>query len=226
MSTPKESLTQLLELAAKGSTGRPALAQKLADILLDWPVTYPESARLPFEALLEKTVRETDHETRAGVAQRFSTSPHASVDLLNELFFEAPADAKDAIIARNASPEEPDEIRDCAIDQTRLVEALRNDRSSIPQTLGEAVGLPSGVTDAALGDPSARALAVLCKGAHLSRATFSAIAILFDRARAAEDSYLRLATFDVVPASAARTMLAYWRTRKATAPIPLDRAAE
>lgn len=226
MSTPKESLTQLLELAAKGTSGRPALAHRLADLLLDWPSSYPESARLPFEALLEKTIRETDQETRATLAQRIAASPHVPVELLTELFFDAPADAKDAIIARNATGAEPTDDGDCSVDQARLIEALRSDRSKVPQTLGKAVGLPPAATAAALCDPSARALAVLCKGARLSRATFSAIAVLSDRTRAAEDSYLRLASFDVVPASAAKTMLAFWRTHNPAQPLSLDRAAE
>jgi hypothetical protein len=176
--------------------------------------------------LLEKAIRETDQRTRIGLVQRISASPHAPVDLLNEFFFEAPAVAKDAIIARNAGGQDAEDEDDGAIDQTGLIEAFRNDRSNLAQSLAEAVGLSPATVHAALGDQSARALAVLCKGARLSRATFSAIALLSDRNRSADDSYLRLASFDVVPASAAKTMLAFWRTRPSAHQVSFSRAAE
>ena len=60
MPTPKERLSHLLELAAQGAGERAALAGEVADLLLDWPETYPAGMRATFEALLEKIVREID----------------------------------------------------------------------------------------------------------------------------------------------------------------------
>ena len=44
----------------------------------------------------------------------------------------------------------------------------------------------------------------------------SALAVLSDRSRAAEDSYLRLAAYDSVPQSAAESLLAFWRHKAGT----------
>ena len=71
MPTPKERLSHLLELAAQGASERAHLADEVADLLLDWPVQYPEAMRATFVALLEKIVREMAGPNRAVLAARF-----------------------------------------------------------------------------------------------------------------------------------------------------------
>src|SRR5882724_4237614 len=101
MPTPKERLSHLLELAAKGAAERAALAGEVANLLLDWPAQYPAAMRASFEALLEKIAREVDFGARRELAQRFCGIGDASLSLLNELFLAAPDAMKDEIIKRN-----------------------------------------------------------------------------------------------------------------------------
>jgi hypothetical protein len=225
MRPPKERLSRLLELAAQGGAARATLAHELSDILLDWPAEYTEGARLPFEALLEKTIREVDRKTRISVAARFAKRPDAPIDLMNELFFSATAELKSEIVARNAGGFCHDDAGP-EFDEHRLLDAMRASRGRLAEPLARALCVLPEMAEEILGDISGQSLAIACKGAHAARATFSAIAVLSDRTRAAEDSYLRLATYDEVPQSAAERILASWRAQTDNAQMLRDAAAE
>jgi hypothetical protein len=226
MPTPKERLTHLLELAAKGEPARPALARTLCDILLDWPADYSDSARLPFEALLEKSLREVDRATRAEIAARFAQRADAPIDILNELFFAASAEMKDTIVARNAEDARNDADRPCSVDADRLIGIIRTRSWEFPDAFAQVLNLPRTTVDEILRDASVQALAVACKGVGLERAAFSTIAILTDRTRAAEDSYLRLAVYDTIPQGAAARLMGFWRAHPEPALAQFDQAAE
>jgi hypothetical protein len=207
-------MTRLVELAAQGAGGTPSLAQELADVLLDWPESYPVSAREPFIVLLGKTIRDVDDAVRATLAQRFLHHQDAPLTVLNELFFAAPAEMKDEIIGRNCDDTSAgDEV--CALDEVSLVTLAREHPESFDRRFADALNLRIQTARDILQDSSGRALALALKGAAAGRATYSTIAVLVDRVRAAEDSYLRLASFDIVPPNAARRMLSYWRTQYA-----------
>ena len=64
-----------------------------------------------------------------------------------------------------------------------------------------------------------QALAVACKSAYLSRAAFSALALLSARGdrMSAQDSYTRLAAYDSLSRSDAITTLESWRQGEAKA---------
>ena len=101
--SPRERLSRLVELAAEtDSVARRALVDGLADLLLDWPDTYPVTMREPFEALLEKSVQNVDATSRAALAERFLEYNNAPLHLLNLLVFDAAPDTKSAILIRNA----------------------------------------------------------------------------------------------------------------------------
>lgn len=226
MSSPKERLSRLVELASQGDAARPTLAHELCDLLLDWPSDYPKAARLPFEALLEKAVREVNRETRVALAARFARRADAPVEILNELFFAAPAEMKDEIVARNAregraTPDVPGYV-----DENALLAAARGSKREFRAVFADMLGVRDSMADEILMDTSVQSLAVACKGIHVGRATFSAIAILSDRSRAAEDSYLRLAVYDTVPQSAAERMLSFWRNQRDPIVQAFDKAAE
>jgi hypothetical protein len=212
MRSPKERLSNLLELAAQGEGARAQLAQEISDVLLGWPPEYPQSARPPFETLLEKTLRDVDRPTRVAIAARFARRADTAVALLNQLFFAATPEMKDEIVARNNE----DEISagdPAGIDEDSLLAVARNAGGRFSAGLAHALGIASDTADEILRDRSGQALAIACKGARTGRATFSALAVLCDRSRAAEDSYLRLASFDAVPQGAAERMLAFWRAQ-------------
>jgi hypothetical protein len=207
-----ERLSNMLELAARGDGARAQLAQEISDILLNWPTDYPASARPPFETLLEKTLRDVDRSTRVAIAARFARHADAPVSLLNLLFFTASAEMKEEIVARNDSGEVP-EPEPTAIDEDALLTVARNAGGRFSAGLAHALGVAGETAEEILRDLSGQSLAIACKGARTGRATFSALAVLADRSRAAEDSYLRLATYDAVPHAAAERMLAFWRAQ-------------
>jgi hypothetical protein len=214
MRPPKERLIRLLELAAQGETARSTLAHEISGILLDWPPEYSDCAKLPFEALLEKSLRELDHDTRVVIAARFSQRADASIDIVNELFFAASAIMKGDIIARNTCVDcyeapSPD------FDERALLDAARSGQVHLLAIVAHLFRVGRATAEAILDDVSGQSLAVACKGAHAGRAVFSALAVLCDKSRAAESSYLRLASYDEVPLSAAERILASWRTNVA-----------
>ena len=68
--SPRERLSRLVELAAETDlAARRALVDGLADLLLDWPASYPVGMREPFEALLEKSLRNLEPASRAALAE-------------------------------------------------------------------------------------------------------------------------------------------------------------
>jgi hypothetical protein len=202
--TPKERLSYLLELAAKGTEQRAALAGEVAELLHNWPATYPAAMRASFEALLEKIAREVSAAGRRELARRFEGRSDASLALLNELFFSASDAMKEQILARN----EREGRAPCdAIDGAVLLAAARM-RGDFPAALAQAVKIPRRIAAEVMADTSCRALAVVAKGAGLSRSHFSAIAVL-TIAYASRS----LAAFESVPANGAASLLAFWRAK-------------
>jgi hypothetical protein len=224
MSTPKQRLSRLVELASQGEAARPALAHQLCDVLLDWPTDYPSAARLPFEALLEKALREVSRETRIQIAARFARRADAPVDILNELFFAASPEMKDEIVARNASEGLLPSGGPDYVDEATLLEAARSDGEDFPAIFASALGVCDTIVSEILADASVQSLALACKGIRVGRATFSAIAILSDQMRGTDESYSRLSVYDTVPECAAERMLAFWRNQRETQGY--DKAAE
>lgn len=206
MRTPKERLSHLLELAAKGAAERAALAGEVADLLLDWPAQYPQDMRASFEALLEKIAREVDERARRELALRFSKIGDASLSLLNELFLAAPEAMKDEIIRRNDAHAGDSTAR---IEAEVLLAAARS-RGEFSAILARAAAIPRAVAAEIMRDLSCRALAVVAKGGGLKRAHFSAIAIL---TIASPDNFAALSAFDCVPENGAANLLSFWRAK-------------
>ena len=220
MPTPKERLSHLLELAAQGAGERAHLADEVAELLLDWPPQYPQAMRATFVSLLEKIVREMAGPSRAVLAARFRDRDDFPLSLLNEFFLYAPAPMKDAILARNDAQAPVD----CAgVDAEALLHAARTARE-FADALAHIAGLPFAVAAAMLSDPSARGLAALARATGISRATFSAMAILTGPARSVHENFAMLDVFDRVPVGGARQLVAFWRA-KGDGPFQVERAA-
>ena len=221
MPTSKERLSHLLELAANGPEQRAALAEDISDLLLDWPAQYPGAMRVTFEALLEKIAREMDFAARAALAARFEGRNETPLTLLNEFFLAAPAAMKDAILARN---DEGSGAVFARIDHDSLLSAARA-RGDFAAALARHAAIPLETAREILKDESGRALAVVCRGAGVNRATFSALAVLAGPARAAQENFALLSVFDRVPQNGAARLLAVWRGRLDTAPDRHEAAA-
>ena len=219
MATAKERLSHLLELAAQGAEQRAALAGEVADLLLDWPAQYPQAMRATFGALLEKIVREVDPSARAGLAARFEGAKDFPLSLFNEFFLAASPAMQDATLARNEAlgAHEP-----AHLDTDALLSAARTQRD-FAGALARIAGIAEGTAQAIAADASA--LAALCKGAGINRATFSAMAILTGPARSVHENFAMLTVFDRVPANGAAQLLAYWRSRGDSAPALVEHAA-
>jgi hypothetical protein len=208
MPTPKERLCHLLELAAQGPEQRAALAGEVADLLLDWPAQYPQGMRATFGALLEKIVREVDAPSCAVLAQRFEGREDFPLSLLNAFFLAASPAMKDAILARNDAAGASTGFD---IDAPALLSAARL-ATDFTAALAQMTGIAGNLAAEIVSDPFA--LAVLCKGAGVNRATFSGLAILTGPVRSVRENFQMLAVFDHVPANGARHLVAFWRGRQ------------
>ena len=218
MPTPKERLSHLLELAAKGKAQRAALADEVAGLLLDWPTQYPPAMRASFEALLEKIAREVDVAGRRTLAERFVHARDASLSLLNELFLAAPETMKRDILRRNDAHAIGAVPR---IDGAALLAAARA-RGDFAAALARLAAIPRSIAEEILCDHSGLELSVVAKGGGLKRPFFSAISIL---TIASPDDVVALSAFDAVPENGAANLLAFWRAKLAVALAGREAAA-
>jgi uncharacterized protein (DUF2336 family) len=217
MSDARQRLTHLIELATTDAPeNRRALAVELCDLLLDWPAHYPAAMREPFEALLEKIVRLIDADTRRALAERLGAREETPLPLLNEFYFDAPSETRDAIVLRNALLEDGTQPELPRANEKEIVAAARSrTNGEFTRAFASMLGIEAGTAERILLDSSGRALAIACKGAHMNRATFSALALLTEVANGDSDTRERLASFDSVPLTAAERLLVHWRTRHA-----------
>jgi hypothetical protein len=217
MTDAKQRLIHLIELATTDAPeNRRALAVELCDLLIDWPPHYPPAMREPFEALLEKTVRSIDADTRRTLIAKLATRHETPVTLLNEFYFDAPQDTRDAIVLRNALMDGAGAVAAGHTDESALVSAARaRPQDQFTQTFAEILGVAQGTADNILQDHTGHALAIACKGAHLGRATFSTLAVLSEAGLALEAARERLSSFDSVPLTGAERLLDFWRSHGA-----------
>ncbi len=180
-----EKLSYLLQLADQGPTLRAALAEEVAELLTDWPADYPENMRAVCEALLAKAAHDVDAATRARLRVKLASDPD---------------------LAQRVLPRE-------GVSQA-LVAAARNG-AKLTTVLAESLGVNDEVARQILDDDSGAALAVACKGAHIERAAFSALALLVQPPRDRSHAFAVLDAFDAVPENEAARVLSEWRENKA-----------
>jgi uncharacterized protein (DUF2336 family) len=212
----RERLNRLVELAGQsGVAARGALATELADLLLDWPQAYPIAMREPFEALLEKAVRDVEPAARSELAARLVESPDTPLTILNLLMFDAVPEIKTAILRCNAraGATRPGTIR-IGVEELSLLAAMR---AAAPPEFGQVLATRCRIHPAAaaqmVADESGYLLAVLCRAAGTTRATFSALAVLTRPNANAETQYRRLAMYDAVPDEGPDVLLDFWRAQ-------------
>lgn len=206
MPSAKERLVHLLELAEQGPALRTALAEEVTDLLLDWPSDCPAVMRTPCEALLERAARDVDAATRARLAQRIDGHADLPVALLNALFFVASESLKKSIVARNENAVDLPADESVA-DEAALVRAARGNEAFTVE-FARLLNVSVETAQDILTDISGQSLAVACKGAHVTRAGFSALTLLTAKNVACGT---RLAAYEAVPQLAAERMLHAWR---------------
>jgi hypothetical protein len=208
-----------------GQTDGPArheLTNELADLLIDWPETYPSAMREPFEALLEKALRDIEPEARALLAQRFAANATIPLSVINALIFDATSEVRAEILARNSVV--PDDIRSHVDEIGLLAHARSTGVAGLVNVVARRLQIGDVIATNILSDASGFMLALLCKGAGMSRAAFSALAVLARPSAPSEEHYRRLAAFDDVPEDSARALLAFWR-RQVVPAEPITQAA-
>lgn len=217
MTDARDRLNRLIALASDNAPeNRRMLAVELCELLLDWPEHYPATMREPFEALLEKTVRLIDEETRRVLVAKLAPHAETPLLLLNEFYFDAPADTRDAIVLRNALLQGRAPPQLPATDEKQVVSAARSkSNGEFTAAFASMLGIETATAQRILEDRTGRALAIACKGAHLARATFSALALLTEAGTAPDETRERLSSFDSVPLTGAERLLDFWRHRPA-----------
>jgi hypothetical protein len=208
--TPRERLTRLVNIASDpGTSSRGELTSELADLLLEWPKNYPAAMREPFEALLEKALSDIAPDARGLLAKRF-VGGNMPLTVLNALFFDAAPEVKNEILSRNAAS--PSGSAPRAINEQALLAVARAaEPHQVTDAIAERFGIGRSSAAAALADASAYSLACLCKGASLSRAAYSALAVLAESGIARDERYRRLAAYDAIPEAGARALLRFWQ---------------
>lgn len=76
-----QRLANLLALANQGPSMRAALAEEVADLLINWPDDCPAEMRVHCETLLERAMHEVDEETRARLRARLEVNPALAMRL-------------------------------------------------------------------------------------------------------------------------------------------------
>lgn len=208
MRAAKEQLGHLLVLVAERQWTPLALA--LADLLLSWPADYPDAMRPPMQALFETALREAETTTVAEIAPRFAGRGDLPVKVLNAFYLSAPAAMRREILLRNGMEPETAEFQPA--DGAMILAAARNGVRDFLSAFATGAKLPRKTASLILSDASGEALAVLCRGAGLNQASFSAIALL----KGPRD--LPLSVFDTVGEKAAAHLVADWR-RTVTPPL-------
>jgi len=111
---------------------------------------------------------------------------------------------KDEILRRNDAHARGDVAR---IDGATLLAAARK-RDDFPSVLTRAAAIPRSVAAQIMADASGLSLAVVVKGAGLTRPVYSGICILTLAAPLAA-----LSVYDRVPRNGASNLLAFWRAQ-------------
>jgi hypothetical protein len=216
MPSAKDRLAHLLTLAGEGQAARVFLLGELADLLLDWPEDCPEAMRPPVLALFERLVREADEECRAQLAGRFGGHSDLPLTLVNEFFLSAPAPLRREILMRNEAANEAAPV-EAPANPAALIAAARD--KAVRDFCGRAARefhIAADTAGAIFADSTGEALAVLCKGAHLDRAAFSALAIL--RSAGGTELERGLSSYDGVPQRGAERLTHHWQSHRAEFP--------
>lgn len=170
-------LSQLLQLADQGPALRAALAEEVAELLINWPSDYPESMRGACEALLARAARDVDAATRSRLRAQLYSNPELA----------------SRVLPRQSTAQ-------------GLVEAARQG-GDLAKVLAEGLGVDGDTVARILDDETGAALAAACKGAGLDRAAFSALALLAWPGHDMVRAYAMLDAFDTIAASEAARIL-------------------
>lgn len=183
-------LAQLLQLADQGPALRAALAEEVAELLVNWPADYPQVMRGACEALLAKAAHDVDPTTRARLRVLLCAHPELAGRLLP---------------------------RETATQG--LIETARRG-GDLAMQLAARLGVDEMIASRILNDETGVALAAACKRAGLDRASFSALALLSRPACDRAHAYALLDAFEKVPDGEDRITGAQARARVSSINLP------
>lgn len=213
MTDVTDRLTRLIALADEETPEKQrALAFELCDLLFDWPERYPPATREPFESLLEKILQRLDGTTRRMISGRLATRSETALSLLNAFYFDLPAEAHAAVLARNEKSSAGSKRETEAVDEAVLLaDARSRSRREFATAFARALKIPAAIADRILQDETGHGLAIACKGSAITRAAYSALALLALEKGNADLIRRRLSAYDEIPAEAARHLVQSWR---------------
>jgi hypothetical protein len=178
-----QRLSNLLALADQGPAMRAALAEEVAELLCDWPADCPAEMRMACEALLARTAREVDDDTKARLRLRLHAEP--------------------ALAAQLPRRQELEQA---------LAQAARGGEEVAPR-LARALGLSESRALDILCDESGHALAVVAKALGMNRAAFSSLVLLSCPIGDSDANARRLDAFDDISAAEAARELRHWQDK-------------
>jgi len=221
----REHLAALIDRASSGAPDEHrAIALELASALCEWPADDPERMRSAYALLLEKIAPQLDRDTRKELVARLAQQPDIPLGLMSELFFDASDDIRASVLARHG--EEPANVDAITPDlnEAALIRAVRDyPPEQFGRVMAGLVGIPASTTCRIIGDGSGEGLAILCKGAGLSRVTFSTMVMLTEVSL--ESAQRKLEQFVPVPEGAAASMFRFWRTQRAIKAVHTEDSA-
>ena len=221
----REHLAALIDRTSSGTPDdRRAIALELASTLCDWPADYPEQLRSAYALLLEKIAPQLESDTRVELAARLSRHADIPLSLMSEFFFDTRADVRAAILARHVEERASTGANVPAVNEAALIRAVRD---YPPETFGRVMAKLFGIAPSTaariIADASGDGLAILCKGARLSRVAFSTMAMLTDASLGSAQR--KLNQFDSVPEDAAACMVQCWRAQQMIKPVRSEEPA-
>jgi hypothetical protein len=206
MPSAKQRLQHFLALAYQGPAKAAELAAGVADFIDAWPEDAPPDMREAVLTLLDLSLRDADDDTRLHLAAKLGGRRELPLDLVNEFYLSAPAPVRHVILERNDV--EGGTHANPVADPEELLFAARDDTSaSFTRAFASALHVPLFTAAAILADASGEALAVACRGAHLERAHFSALALL----KLCDGSALE--AFEAPPQRGCESLTGFWQAQ-------------
>jgi hypothetical protein len=210
----RERLTQLIDLASgEAPKDRCVLARELVDVLVDWPADYPAHMRPSFALLLEKIAPHLEPHARGEIGERLAHVESVPLPLLNEFFFDCGREGRDMVLVRTMQSVGSIDRDELPVDERTLVKAARDYPQDIfAHTFARLACVPVTVVSRALDDASGEGLAILCRGARMSRTAFSTIVLLTDASL--DSAERKLDAFDAAPEDSSAKMVRFWRMQR------------
>lgn len=208
-----ERLRRFLILADQGAPLRSALAEDLADFLVNWPAECPGKMHGPVMALFDMALAEAGEYELRRLAKVLVPVPELPLSALARIFaLTIPAEQRRILnYCAHGPVEAPPKV---VFHPDKLIAAARTGRGNFAPELAVWLQISPALAADILRDEAAISLAVLCKGALLGKARFSALSLILFQDLPSDPA--RLAVYDEIPSGAAMRLVGVWQAGRAS----------